>query len=481
MQKQPLLLGLFPLTAILPIQSYAQQNAHESKPNIVVFIADDAGMDYGCYGNPYIKTPNIDALGRGGICFDNAFLTASQSSPSRTSMLSGRFAHTIGTEDLHTGLPDSVKILPAYLHEAGYYTGIMLKSHLGKNGDRQFDWNDNGFYPDWVQGKWNAKALDNFNQFLDSAGTQPFFLWVGFVDPHRAYRDEDSVNAAPRVNDPGRTIVPPFLADDAQTRDDLSAYYDEISRMDAHIGNMTAALEKRGLRENTIIIYLSDNGMPFPGAKATAYDAGIRTPLIFNWPGHISPSTRYTGLTSTIDLAPTLLDLAGVEKPQHMFGQTFKAALFDQTTPGREHIFAERNWHGTDEHIRCIRTTQYKLILNSYIELPLGTPSDLSTSPSWYALKERQRKGKLTPGQQRIFNCPRPSIELYDIVNDPNEFVNLAFRPEHKKTVGNLSKQLDTWRKSTGDHPSHMRRKPDEVDRITGVPFKNTFNEMYND
>lgn len=443
----------------------------QSRPNIVVFIADDAGMEYGCYGDSAATTPHIDALAAEGLRFTQAFLTSPQCSPSRTSMLSGQFAHTIGTEDLHTGIDSTTRLLPDYLGEAGYFTGLMLKGHIGQHGMAQFDWYDEGFWPDWVRDNtWNDKALGNFNTFLDQAGEQPFFLWVGFVDPHRPYRVEDRQGGrAPAVADPSQVRVPPFLVDNAKTRVDIADYYNEITRMDAHIGRMMNALEERGLRENTLVLYLSDNGMPFPRAKGTLYDSGLQTPWVWSWPGHFPQGQTYGGLSSTIDLAPTLLDYAGIERPEEMYGQSLRPALEGPSLPGRKYVFAERNWHGADEHMRSIRTDSHLLILNSYVELPHGTPTDLSSSPSWYALKEAR---KLSPAQAWLFKAPRLKIELYDVVADPFQVAPLSGREAHLSTAKRLCNELVEWMKATGDHPPHERRRNDVVDRVSGFPVQ---------
>jgi arylsulfatase A-like enzyme len=455
------LFGLF-----IGIGLFAQQ-----PPNIVVFIADDAGMEYGCYGDTAAHTPNIDALAEEGIRFTNAFLTSSQCSPSRTSMLSGQFAHTIGTEDLHTGIDSTTVLVPDYLKVAGYYSGLMLKGHIGEHGMSQFDWYDNGFWPDWVRDNtWHDKAIGNFNTFLEEAGNQPFFLWVGFVDPHRPYRVEDGQGGrAPAVNSPDEVTVPPFLKDDAKTREDLADYYNEISRMDGQIGTMMQVLESRGLRENTVVLYISDNGMPFPRAKGTLYDSGLQTPMIWSWPGRIPQGAVYEGLSSTIDLAPTLLDYAGINKPEKMYGSTLRPALENPELAGRSHIFAERNWHGADEHMRAIRTQDHLLILNSYIALPHGTPTDLSSSPSWYALKTAEM---LSPAQKWLFKAPRLKIELYDVVTDPYQIQNLSGQEDYLETAKKLSNELIEWMKGTKDHPPHQRRRNDVVDRISGYPVQ---------
>jgi arylsulfatase A-like enzyme len=299
-------------------------------------------------------------------------------------------------------------------------------------------------------------------------------MWVGFSDPHRSYGD------APRVHDPDSVFVPAQLIDDAPTRLDIAAYYDEIHRMDTQIGLMLDQLDARGLAENTLVVFLSDNGMPFPRAKGTAYDEGIRTPLIFRWPGVIEPGAVYEGLVSAIDLAPTWLDAAGVAKPDHMEGESLVPIFQDPDLPGREVIFAERNWHDCDEHIRALRTRRYKLIKNAYTHLPLCTAADLGGSPSFRSLRKGLRAGTLTPGQARLFEAPRAVIELYDLERDPHEFVNLADRDEYWQLARELAQQLDRWMEETGDFPPHERVRADHTDRVTGVMYSRQIPPMRN-
>lgn len=429
--------------------------AAEQPPNIVVFIADDAGWsDFGAYGNRVVRTPNLDGLAASGVVFENAFLTTASCSPSRISILSGRYPHATGAEDLHTPLPAGVDLLPAHLAREGYFTGHMRKTHYGPEGERQFDW-------------FSEQTWEGLPDFLDEARDRPFFLWVGFRDPHRPY----SADAVDPPHDPGKVAVPPYLVDDEATRADLALYYDEISRMDREIGRMLAELDRRDLREDTLVVFLSDNGMPFPRAKATAYDAGIRAPLIVSWPGVTRGGIRYGGLASVIDLAPTLLEAAGAEVPPSFQGESFAAALTDQAAPGREYVFAERNWHNCDEHIRAVRGPRHKLIRNAYTELPLCTPADASRSPSWYSLTAAREAGELTPGQARLFEAPRPVIEVYDLESDPHELVNLAGRPEVEQIARQLSRVLDAWIEETEDFPPSRRRRADNTDRVTGVKF----------
>lgn len=443
------------------------QPVQDAPPNILVLIADDMGwFDAGAYGNTAIRTPNIDQLAASGLRVEHAFLTIAQCSPSRISILSGRYPHQTGAEDLHMPMPDSIRILPSYLKQQGYFTGHMRKTHYGPHGNEQFDWYD----------AWQERSPEAFGRFLDEAGDRPFFLWVGFSDPHRGYND----GTLDPPHDPEDVILPPHLIDAHGTRSDRAQYYDEIGRLDQNVGRFLAELDARGLRENTLVVFLSDNGAPFPREKGTAYDAGIRTPLIFSWPNVIAPDIRYGGLVSVIDLAPTLLDVAGLDTPASMVGQSIRPIFTDLSVPGREYIFAERNWHNCDEHIRAVRTARFKLILNAYTDLPLCTPADASRSPSWFDLQQAKKAGTLTPAQARLFEVPRPRVELYDLANDPNEYVNVALTSVYSEVARDLARVLDAWMDETNDFPPTVRRREDNTDRITGVKFTNENPPMYN-
>ena len=437
------------------IQPRNQSTLSAARPNILVLIADDAGWkDFGCYGHPTIRTPNIDQLAKNGLLCRNAFLTTSSCSPSRTSILSGQYAHTIGTEDMHVPLPGGVRFIPSYLREAGYFSGNMFKQHYGPNGEQQFDW--------------YSKKLDDFENFLNKVADKPFFCWVGFNDPHRPYDTKDYTNPFP----PEKVIVPPYLVDDPSTRQDLADYYSEIERMDGEIGQMIASLKAKGKLDNTLIIFLSDNGAPFPRAKGTLYDAGVGTPLIFSWPKGIPKGKEYEPLVSSIDLAPTILQLAGIQKPAGMPGVALQPIFMNQKKAVCDYTFSERNWHGIDEHIRSVRTDRYKLIVNgAYENLPFGSPSDIAESPAWLSLYEQQQLGKLTAVQKLLFQYSRARIELYDLKNDPDELKNIANRPAQQARVKELSAALDTWSKSTKDVKPTDHIIADKTNRYTGQPL----------
>ena len=444
------------LSLLLFTSANAQQTEPGRPPSIVVLLADDVSWkDFGCYGHPTIRTPNIDALAAGGLRFINAFLTTSSCSPTRISVLTGKYPHATGAEDLHMPVPEHQTFVSTLLHRSGYQTGHMLKTHYGPAGDAQFGW--------------YGRQVDQVPAFLDEVGESPFFLWVGFRDAHRPYEDETIDE--PHTN--ADAVVPPYLADTPETRADLARYYDEIARMDGDIGHIVKELKARDRFDDTLIVFFSDNGMPFPRAKGTLYDSGIGTPLICSWPNRIEAGAIHEGLVSVIDLAPTFLDVAGLSTPANMQGHSLVPVLDDPKRPGIDAVFSERNWHNCDEHMRSIRTERYKLIRNAYLDLPYGNPSDVSSSPSWNALQSLKAKTALSPSQAQLFQHPRPTIELYDLQVDPIESVNLADRPEFADILNDLSGRLDDWVAATGDFPPEYRRRDDNCDRESGEKFSN--------
>ena len=434
----------------------------QNPPSFLILIADDAGMDFGCYGNAAIRTPNVDKIAESGLLFENTFLTSPQCSPSRISILTGKYPHTTRTEDLHTPLPEDERFITQLLRDAGYFAGHNGKTHWGNAGDRQFDWYSEGF--------------ENFSEFLDLADNRPFFFWTGFFDPHRPYEE----NAIGMPHNPADVIVPRHLVDDARTRKDIGHYYDEISRMDSVIGAYIRILRDRKLAENTFVIFLSDNGPPFPREKGTLYDAGIRTPFIIKGPG-VPAGEIYDGLTSTIDLAPTILAIAEISVPEALPGNSFAQVLSGGFGFTRDFVFSERNWHDCDEHMRSVRSDRYKLVLNAYTEKPHGTPADLANSFSWYSLLEHKTSGTLSQEQSLIFTVPRPSVELYDLVSDPDEYHNLSSDPAYRGIAYDLLGVLQEWMDETGDFPPTKRTRMDHTDRISGIRYYDYIPVLEND
>jgi arylsulfatase A-like enzyme len=415
-------------------------------PNIVVFIADDQGYgDLGCYGNTAIKTPHIDRLAREGMRLDRAFLTISSCSPSRASILTGRYPHNTGAEDLHQPLPDDQKTIGQYLKLAGYYCAAAGKWHLG-DSERQH-WHQIIECSADITAESAVDLVDNAP--VDS----PFFFWIASKDPHRPYQ----LNTIAPPHRPADVRVPPYLPDHPNIRKEIALYYDEISRFDTCVGAVRAALEKSGRLENTVIVYLSDNGMPFPRAKTTLYDAGIRAPLIVRWPGKVPANSIQNSLFSVVDLAPTLLSIADVEQDT-MQGRDASAMWLDPRATGRDAVYAEANWHDFEKFTRCVRTDNFKLIRNYYWDVPLWNSVDSINSITWTGLTEMKRAGKLTPAQSFLFRETRPYEELYDLRVDPHELNDVADDPVYSEDLAKLRTKLDNWRVDTADRMPAKRR-----------------------
>lgn len=297
---------------------------------------------------------------------------------------------------------------------------------------------------------------------------KPFFLWLAALDPHRDYRP----NAIANPHKPQDVVVPPYFPDTPEVRRDLALYYDEITRLDGHVGQVLAQLEAQGLASNTVVIFMADNGRAFPRCKTTVYDSGIKTPFIVRWPAGVKAGTTCDRLVSSVDIAPTLLELAGIEGLKTVQGRSFATLLDDPSGRIRDYAFAEHNWHDYDAHKRAVRSERFKYIRNLDADLPNTPPADAVRSPTFQAMRKLRDAGKLTPAQMACFIKPKPAEELYDCDNDPHELRNLANDPAHAATLQGLRDELARWQKETRD-PVPGLRNADEFDRETGEPLPN--------
>jgi arylsulfatase A-like enzyme len=403
-------------------------------PNFVFLISDDHTYeDLGCNGNPFVTTPNLDRLAARGMRFTHCFVASPQCSPNRSAILTGATPHTTSTSRLHTPMPPWETTFVDLLKKRGYFTGAFRKVHQGKAFDKRWD-----FYGD-------AKAP--FERFFDAAPKgRPFFLHVGFTDPHRPYKP----GAFSPPHDPAKVRLPRFLPDRPEVRADLAHYADSIARMDRESGQVLELLRARGLEENTLVIFTGDNGMPFPRAKGTCYDPGIRVPLIAAWPGRIAPRSVSGDLVSHVDLGPTWLEAAGAEKLPKAQGPSLLGLLVGQMYERRSEVFSERNWHDNFDPIRSIRTDRFKLIFNAAPHFPYRPAWDLEDSPTWQSML-RQRSG-LGEQHLQMFAPTRPVVELYDLEKDPDEFFNVAEDPAYRDARRDLIARLSRWMHETYDY-----------------------------
>ncbi len=415
------------------------------KPNFVIFIADDISWDdFGCYGNTDVKTPNIDKLATMGIRFTNVYLTASSCSPSRNSIITGRYPHNTGAAELHTQPPIEMISFPEVLRRHDYYSGQAGKFHMGKYAERGFDVMDlkgsdigDGGQKNWV------KIL------RERPRNKPFFLWLASRDAHRNW----GPNQFSGTHDP-KNITPPFyLADGEATRKDFAQYYDEVKRFDYYVGEVINEVKEQGVLDNTIIIIMADNGRPFPQSKTRVNDRGMKTPFVVYWPDKIKASGKICkSLVSVIDIAPTILKCAGIEVPEAFQGYSFEQLLTNPDEPFRNHVFAEHNWHDYEAHERMVRNKYFMYIRNSRPNHPQLGPADAIGSPSYKELKSLQAQGNLTAIQADYFMAPRPREELYDCRHDSLQLLNVVSVPEYQSALFEMRTILIKWMEVTGDN-----------------------------
>ncbi|MFP4622530.1 MAG: sulfatase [Bacteroidales bacterium] len=443
---------------------------NEERPNFVILIADDVSYtDFGCYGHPVLETPNTDELADDGIRFTNAFLTTSSSSPSRVSIITGRYPHNTGAPELHYPLPENQVVFPEILQEAGYYTAQAGKWHFGESGHKP-----------------SGPALEAFNRtggsHLDGGGPsgserwveyleerpedKPFFMWFASHDAHRPWDGDYPVRY-----DPGDVVVPEYMVDNDSTRKDLASYYGEVTRFDTYVGKVIAELKKQEVFDNTFIIVMADNGRPFPREKTRLYDIGIKTPFVVHYPEGIDRKGEIcNALISVIDIAPTIIDLAGTEAPQTFQGKSFSSLLEDTEKDFRNYVFAEHNWHDYMAHERMVRTERYLYIENNLWERSNIGAIDVLGGGAGQSLIEGNEKGSLTGLQNQIFEKPQPREEFFDCENDSKQFNNLAEKEQFQAKMKELRDVLEKWEKETHDsQPDSLT--PDWYDRRTLEPL----------
>jgi N-sulfoglucosamine sulfohydrolase len=465
--------------------------------NVVLFIADDMGQDAGCYGNPDVKTPALDQLAREGTLYRYAFCTTASCSASRSVILSGLQNHSTGHYGHshaahHFTTYRSVRTLPVILGENGYRTGRIGKYHVAPEEVYRFQ---TAISAD----PWNPVGMANASKEFIADKSKPFFLYFCPLTPHRSggtiaghplkpnpfgnhitYPDTKDV-----TYNELKLTVPPFLPDSPECRAELAQYYQAISRTDAGLARLVALLKEAGQYENTLIIFGADNGMAWPGAKTTVYEAGLRLPLVVRSPDQKNRGVTSESMISWVDLTPTILDFAGVREvmappfrvgdPEstaggaasgargagrqkggelvkyEFHGRSFLPTLEGGRLPGWDLIYASHQFHEITMYYptRVLRTDRYKLILNIAHQLPYPFASDLYASATWQAALRTEQTHY---GKRRISDYVfRPRYELYDLQTDPDELVNLAERADYRQVFSTLAEQLKEYQKKTLD------------------------------
>jgi len=479
------MVGMFLVVSMCGQRGVADDTLN-ARPNILVAISDDQSYPHAsAYGYAAIETPAFDRVARRGVLFRNAFTPAPGCSPMRASFLTGRYLWQIEQAGTHaSSFPKKYEVYPRRLEADGYFVG-----HTGKGwgpGNWQVSGRDrNPAGPTFAARKLkappgirNTDYARNFTDFLAKRPKgQPFCFWYGGSEPHRSFKKGIGREHG---MDPSQVVVPSFLPDTPEIRDDLLDYCFEIQWFDQHLGKMLDALEQAGELDNTLVIVTSDNGMAFPRAKANCYEYGIHMPLAISWPAKVPPSRTVDDLVNLIDVTATIYSASGVQPPPEypLAGRDLLNVLCASdeglVDPSRDNVFAGRERHSSSRYNtlgypqRCIRTSQFLYIENFRPERwPAGAPRkydrvrygqdsrvadenmggehggyhDIDACPSLDYLIMNRDDPAISPFFHLAVD-PRPAAELFDISTDPGCLTNLADRASHTEIKQKLHRQL---------------------------------------
>ena len=456
------------LTACLVISSSSSLSAEGGRPNVLLILSDDHSVPHvSCYDDENTQrfqiTPNLQKFAEQGMRFDRAYTSAPQCAPSRISIFAGRSPVGLGVTRFAQPPRSDVRFFTDVLRENGYWVGLDGRHQHLDGRIREAEHIDRTLREAGMQ-----NLDERFDHFVRSAGTKgdsllevadrvsaaldkvpdkvPFFLYFGFNQPHRKFAlKHDGI-------EPSALTLPEDWPDLPEVRIDYARYLASVRELDHGFGLLMELLKTRGIENDTLVIFMGDNGEALLRGKGTLFDRGTHVPLIVRWPGHISPGSSSPSLVCGTDLGPTILSACGVAPLKEMTGISFLPQLLGKDARKREFVFAERGWHWgpitrTDglDLSRSITSTQYHYIYNA---LPnrAYTPVDMPGKEAWKAIQSAHRAHQLSPLHQRLyFQNPRPVVELYDLSNDPLELNNLAGQQAVANIERSLREELESW------------------------------------
>ena len=452
MPNYPLLISIFALLSFFNSATVAAQNP---RPNILYCLADDWAWPHaGVYGDKTVRVPNFDRIARDGFLFTQAHSAAPSCTPSRAAMLTGRAVHSLAEgANLYGFLPTKFETYPDTLEKAGYVVGFSRKG-----------WGPGDFQAGGRKRNPAGPVFKDFASFLKTVPAgKPFCFWFGSHEPHRPY--ENGAGAKIGLK-PDLVKVPSFWPDNAEVRNDILDYYSEVEQFDAQVGELLALLKERGDLDNTLVVISGDNGWPFPRGKANLYNLGTHQPLAVQWPKKFHGGKKIDAFVNLYDLAPTFLDAAGLKPSPEMAGQSLLPLLAGQSQKNRDAVFVERERHANvragdlSYPSRAIRTKEFLYIRNLRPDRwPSGDPEmwkavgpfgDCDAGPTKAFILDHRD----APETKKFFDlcfAKRPTEELYDLKNDPDELSNVADNLKFAKAKKTLRTRLNNWMKETGD------------------------------
>ncbi|MGZ0171431.1 MAG: sulfatase family protein [Planctomycetales bacterium] len=419
----------------------------QETPNLLLFMADDMTFtDLGCYGNPDVKTPHIDRLATQGVRFKRCYNAAPTCSPLRQSLFTGLYPVRNGAHPNHSQVFEGVKSLPHYLKPLGYRVAIVGKRHEAPASAFPFEMlggshGDGGKTPDGAD-----LPLDRAREFILRDRQQPWCLVVTSNQPHTPWNRGDASKY-----DPSKLTIPTYLVDTPVLRDALSRYYAEITYMDGQVGTMLQHLKELNLEQNTVVVWLSEQGSQLPFGKWTCYDTGIHAAAVLRWPGTVKPGSGSNALISYVDVVPTFVELAGGAATD-VDGKSIVPLLRGETDRHNDVVFSVNTtrgiYHGSEAYgIRSATDGRWLYIRNLHSDNEfqnMVTYRD-PVFASWKAAESDFARSRVNSYVRRA------SEELYDLASDPWCLTNLATAYPQPVAIETLSAQMDAWMKQQGD------------------------------
>ena len=443
------------LTAtLLLISQVSLLLAESAKPNILFITVDDMNWDsVGAYGCPIPEiTPHIDSLATEGMLFERAYVQASNCSPSRVVFQSGRYPSSSGMRGFYM-VNANYPMLPEVLKNKGYFTAVINKPRdTSFHGNYEQFWDHSTILKDAEKrgAITYEKGMNEFFAIVDQK-QQPFYCVVNIADPHKPFfNDPKSTESGfdeygpSRIYAASEITVPEFLPKHPGVRIEMRNYYNSVKRADDCVGAILKSLKESTYEDNTVVIFISDHGMPLPFAKSSLYEHGIRTPWVIKWPNKIKPKSVDTEhMISAVDFMPTILDICEISKPKGLEGRSFASILEGKTQKHRNHIFAEFNENaiGNVFPTRAVHNKKFAYVFNPWSD---GSRSFTSASSFHKSYKVIKELAKTDSELAKRYNhlVYRELEELYDLEKDPNCLNNLAQNPEYLNQLKQMRMKL---------------------------------------
>lgn len=421
------------------------------RPNILLIVGEDTGCHLGCDGEASAVTPHLDSLASQGLRFSQFFSAAPVCAPARSALVTGQYPQKIGTHHMRSTLLSPPRVFMQELRDAGYHVNWSNKTDFNFDPDTAYA--DQGGWCD-EQSDWRAAlAAGNMPRqpwfaYINLSSTHESMMWPAkFAEQTQPFVSSD----IPPCQQPAQVNVPPYLPDTPRVREDISRHARNTSYLDVQVGEILSALDQSGQRDKTLVIFLADHGRGMPREKRWPYTAGLHVPLILRWPGVLSAGEVDDRLAAGVDLAPTILSLAGVAIPANYDG----IALLGDARSTQENtvIFAGRDrMDEAFDRVRIVRNHRYHYVRNHYPQLPWAQRIGyMETLPTMQELRELHAQGKLTGTTAMFMAASKPAEELYELESDPHCVHNRAADPSLAAVRLEMGAKLDAWEKRVDD------------------------------